>query len=621
MTQEFMQRHPRLTELFGIDLRSLALFRAVLGSVVLIVLLRHYCDLTAFYSDYGVTPRAWIIDSDSYNRISLYFLNGSTWFAALLLTVQCVFALMFTLGWHTRLASIVTFFLWGSLMNRAPIVLIGGDILACCLLFWGMFLPLGARWSVDAALAQNPPPRENQHVSWASAALLLQVVSVYFFSAMLKNGAEWYPDFTGVYYALSLDRYATPLGLWLLNFPQLLKGLSFYVFWLEAFGPLLVFIPFFNRPVRFLMMLCFATMHIGFLLCLELGHFPYVSISSHTVLLGGWFWDWMSRRHQQKDPGTLRIYYDRDCGFCQKTVLLMQQFLVLPRAQVAPAQDTPRAKTLLEANYSWVVIDTDDQAYLKWPAFVVLIKHSPLFGWLWRAARLPAFERPGNAVYDFVGRNRGGFASVSAWLLPMREVRWEPNWYWRQLAGVFLVAVFIWNWCTVERSLQRYFGPTPALQRVADRTIDALGLPFRMLRIDQLWNMFAPFPLKEDGWMVIPATLADGSEIDLMHPERKTIDYSKPYHLSQLHENIRWNTYRGRLYENDYTQYRLYYGKYLCRTWNRDKLEQNQDKRLMTFKLVYMVERTPPPGEPTQVEQQTLWKHECFPSASTPPAK
>lgn len=597
MSNDFTARHPRLAELFGIDLRSLALFRFVLGLVLFTVLCLDFADLTAFYTDLGVMPRPWALEFDSYNRVSLYFLNGQRWFVAALLTIQAGFALMFMLGWRTRLATIVSFVMWTSLINRNTLVLIGGDLLLGCLLFWAMFLPLGARYSVDAATSSNPPPTENRHLSWASLGLLIQVVSVYFFSAQLKSGVEWYPQFTAVYYALSLDRYATPLGQWLLNFPDLLHALSFLVWWLELLGPLLVFVPIFNRPVRLLLVICFMSMHIGFKLCLELGHFPFVSLASWTVFLGGWLWDALDARHRRVDPGPLRIYFDRDCSFCLKTVLLLQQFLILPRAQVAPAQFTPRAKALLEANTSWVVIDNDEQAYMKWPAFTVLLRHSPLLGWLWPLARAQALVRPGNAAYDWVGRHRGAFGRISAALLPLREVRYEVSQNWQRVAAAFVVAVFCWNLATVNV--------------LPPATFTLLAPPIRMLRIDQIWNQFAPFPLKEDGWFVIPAKLADGSEIDLLHPDRGAPDYSKPLHYSQTHRNIRWHTYMGHLWEADYASQRLYYGKYLCREWNRERLDSPQ--RLMTFKLIFMLERTPPPGQQPQVEQVVLWRHECFP--------
>jgi hypothetical protein len=139
-----------------------------------------------------------------------------------------------------------------------------------------------------------------------------------------------------------------------------------------------------------------------------------------------------------------------------------------------------------------------------------------------------------------------------------------------------------------------------------------LATPIRMLRIDQAWDQFAPSPLKEDGWLVVPAKLADGSELDLLHADRGAPDYAKPWHYSQTHRNVRWHSYLGHLWEPGNATQRMYYGKYLCREWNADKLD-NPSKRLMTFKLIHMLERTPPPGEQAQVEQEVLWRHECFP--------
>jgi hypothetical protein len=604
---DLMQRYPRFAEVFGIDLRTLALFRFALGSVLFCNLLLVLTQLGAFWTDAGVLPRAFLIDIEAGPRLSLHYAGGSAWFIGALVLVQCVLALMYALGWRTRLVNILSFVLWASLLNRNPVVLIGGDLLIACLLFWSMFLPVGARFSVDAAMAENPPPQRNLHLSWASAGLLLQVMSVYFFSAILKSGREWLPDYTAVYYALSIDRHVLPLGKLLNEFLPLTKLLTWYVWWLELLGPILIFSPLLLRPLRFGLMLCFMLMHVGFLLCLELGHFPYVSLSSLTVFLGGWFWDAMDRRHQHRHPVPPRIYYDIDCGFCLKSCQLFQQFLILPRSPIAPAQQTPRARTLMEANYSWVVIDGDEQAYLKWSAFTILIKHSPLLGWLYPLLRLPQLERPGNAAYDFVARHRGAFGRLTAWLLPRRTVRWELGRFWNAVAAAFVVLVLIWNGHTI--------GMPP------HASYAALTPVFRAIRIDQLWNMFAPYPLKEDGWLVVAGRLGDGTEVDVLHPERGAPSFEKPKLYSQTHGGIRWLTYRGRMWEASYAGHRLYYGRYLCRIWNADKLDDAQRaQRLMSFRMIYMLEATPPPGEEAKVEQIVIWRHECFASAPATPA-
>lgn len=595
---------PRLHAIFGIDLRTLALFRAVLSAVLLYDLLRRLADVSALYSDLGVLPRNWLVQIDTAWHWSLYLANGTPLITGLLLGVQVLAALALLLGWRTRLATVVSWLMWGWLCNRNPLVLIGGDMLMACLLFWACFLPLGARWSVDAALSPTPPPRDQRHLSWASAGLLLQVMSVYFFSAILKNGVEWTRDYTAVYYALSLDRYATPLGHWLLNFPELLKGLTLYVWWLELLGPPLILLApllgaHLGTPLRALLMLAFMSMHLGFLLCLELGHFPFVSFASLTTFLGAWFWDWRTRQPRVQQPVTL--YYDQDCGFCRKTCLLFRGLLGLQRAEIVPAQQHPRAKGLLESNNSWVVIDHEDRAWLKWSAFLALLRVSPVFGWLSRPLSAPMLSTPGNAAYDFVARHRGRFAAVSARVLPERQERFEVGAGWQKLVAVAVLMVGLWNLGSVKlipKDVQQSLQPA-----------------VNLLRLDQYWDMFAPYPLKDDGWMMIEGQLANGQTVNVLRPDLP-VSYDKPEHLSGTHRNIRWHTYLGRLSEKGFAGNRVWLAKYLCRSWNADKLDQNRDQRLMEFKINYVIETTPPPGQPLRTEQRTLWTHDCFPSSA-----
>ena len=53
-----------------------------------------------------------------------------------------------------------------------------------------------------------------------------------------------------MYYALSLDYIVTNLGRFLLEFPTLLKLMTYGVFWFEVIGPLLVISPFITYQTR-----------------------------------------------------------------------------------------------------------------------------------------------------------------------------------------------------------------------------------------------------------------------------------------------------------------------------------------------------------------------------------
>ncbi|HWU68011.1 MAG TPA: HTTM domain-containing protein [Stenotrophobium sp.] len=591
MNAELTSRFPGLAARFGLDLRSLALLRVLLGLALLISLCGSLGSASLLYSDHGIMPRAWAISAGSPHRLSLFFLDGSSTFVVLLLLLQCGFAALLLLGWRTRLASVASFVLWASLLNRNPLVVTEGDALMTCLLFWLMFLPANARYSVDAALAPATAP-ENKLFSWAALGLMLQIVSVYFFSALSAAGLLWHGNHLGLYELFSLETDSTWLGRWLLHFPLLLKAGSVLAWWLALLAPLLVFSPLLTRSLRGVAVVLFAAWSLGLILCMDLGNTAWLYLIAWTPLIGPRCWDWLAARQQQRHPGALRIYHDRDCGFCIGMCRLLQQFLILPQARIAPAQDTPRARALLEANQSWVVIDGEDQAHLKWPALVALVRHSPVLGWLWPLLRNEAWVDTGNALYDQVAHHR---QSLGRLFLPRNTpVGGEIPASGRCVAAALLILTLIWNLSSIH-----------ALPSVVQRI---LAPAFRTLHLDQTWNVFAPYPFKDDGGFVIPAQLADHSELDLLHPGRilANDEQAEP----SLPGNRRWQLYLRHLAEPAASGDRRMYARYLCRRWNAGK-SADAPQRLLSFKLVYMLRHTPPPGTPTHVEQVVLSRHDC----------
>lgn len=591
-----MHWRSRWREVFSIDLRTLALFRFALGSVLAVDMVNRFEDLSAFYTDWGLMPRAWVETLNGPLRISLHLVSGDAWFAGLLLAVEGLAALAFALGYRTRVAAALAFLLEASLLNRNPMILLGADTLIVCLLFWSMFVPVNARWSVDAALAPNAAPQDPRHFSAGSVGLILQVLCVYFFSAILKSGSQWWPDGTAVYYTMSLDRYSSPLGRELLNYPSLMQGLSWFVYWLERVGPLFALSPFLQAPLRFIVMLALMAMHVGFIFCMEIGLFPWVSLSSLTVLLGSWWWNWAARRVDHRQH--LKIYYDGDCGFCLKSCLLLRHLLVLPRTEIFTAQSSVRAHALMQAQYSWVVIDGEDVAHTRWDAFVALLRHSLLFGWLAPLAGLKIWERPGVWTYQWVARHRAAFGKITAFLLPARETRFEAPAAAQAIAAAFAIFVVAWNVVTIER-----------LPMSVAHFLEPLMLP---LRIDQSWPMFAPHPSEDDGWYIIPGVLEDGSEIDVN--TRKPLEWNRPDNIAATEPNVRWRTYHTLIWNRELAENRGYYARWLCRDWNTSA---PAGRHLMSLKIIYMLEHTPPPGGTTAIEQHVLWRHECL--AKSPP--
>jgi len=284
----------RALTLFGIDLRSLALFRITIALLLLIDLASRARLLSANYTDAGAHPRSAALAYYAVDELpSLYMLAGSTRFALALFLAAGVAAVLLGIGWRTPIATVVAWGLLDSLHSRHALALDGGDHLLRCLLFWSMFLPLGARWSLDAR--RLGPPPSLFAFSPAAAALLLQVACLFLVTGLTKTGPEWM-DGTAIQYAINRKWWILPFGEWLLAHPTLPRLLTPAVRNYEIFGALALFVPFYSAPIRVCAMLGFWGLLAGLGLGLRLNLFPWIAGTGLLLFLPAQLWDWLGRR-------------------------------------------------------------------------------------------------------------------------------------------------------------------------------------------------------------------------------------------------------------------------------------------------------------------------------------
>ncbi|OGI19969.1 MAG: hypothetical protein A3B68_00295 [Candidatus Melainabacteria bacterium RIFCSPHIGHO2_02_FULL_34_12] len=268
----------KLKELFGIDLRTLALFRICLAVIIIIDLLQRLRDLDAFYVDNGVFPRTVLINnySNLYN-FSFHLSNGSYGIQLIFFIVALIFAFCLLIGFQTKIATLLSWIFMVSLHVRMPFILIGGDELLRMILFWSIFLPLGARFSLDGIL--NPPKEKlpEKMFSAASVTLLSQILILYWFSVVFKSRTPEWQDGSAIYYALCQDHYLTRFGKILFQHPDIMKTLTHASFWFEMIGPVLLFMPFFTSIFRVIIISAFIVFQSTMGLCIELTLFPWVS--------------------------------------------------------------------------------------------------------------------------------------------------------------------------------------------------------------------------------------------------------------------------------------------------------------------------------------------------------
>jgi predicted DCC family thiol-disulfide oxidoreductase YuxK len=619
---------PAFLDRYSLDVRSLALLRIGLALTLLTDLATRAGDLVAHYSDLGVLPRSVLTEGLwKPGYWSLHALSGQPVLQGVLFLGGAIAAVAMLFGYHSRLATIASWILLVSMHNRNPLLIFAADDVLRAVMFWAMFLPLGAAYSVDRAMNISPRPMPLRVLSGATLALMAQQCFIYIFSAVFKTTNEaWWPDGTAVYYTLSYDQYVTALGHWLLNLGPLLSVVTLVTLALEWVGPLLLWSPVRNDACRMAAVIIFIGLHAGFGLTLNLGIFPFLSIVTWLAFIPTSAWEgWSDRVYGSQYSGSqysgstgissqrtgLRIYYDADCGFCKKVVHLIRMLLVLPHTPLATAQSIPEINEAMETQNSWVIVDWKGQHHYKFEGIAYVVSLSPVFGWFAPVLCWHPVMTVGTRIYEWIATHRKVAGRFTRPFKFRALTLTNPSWL-SALALLLLVLTFTWNLRSVvtHREFLESSQPAVSLVRriVNSQSAQRLDWLSQVTRLDQSWSIFAPGPPKDDGWHVITGTPLDESstEIDVLRPDQ-SISFEKPTlgDRDRFYHNMQWRTFYINLNRNMGQRVFSDYSEYLCQQSAR------QGHPLKSLQVYFMDENTVAPGMPQDVEKKRLGQHTC----------
>jgi len=584
----------KLEELFGFDLRSLAALRIAVALLIIGDLILRSRDLVAHYTDFGVLPRGVLGLYDRW-RVSVHLMNGTWEIQAVLFLITGIFALMLLVGYRTRVMTAILWFLLSSLDSRNPFIADGGDTLLRLTLFWAFFMPWGACYSVDRSMAAIESVVPKRVFSCATFAYAMQIVIIYAFSVMHKAGPEWRSEGTAIYYALHLVQMANPVGSYLAHYPGLLRLLTHGVFWFQVIGPALLFFPLFNGPIRTTAVFAFMLMHMGMSLCLQIGLFSWIAAFAMIAFLPPWFWEKVLSRLKTAARVQTRIYYDQECGFCFRSVRLLQTFVLLPESKILAAQSDRSIETDMHRHNSWVVVDEMGRRHYRVRALRVILERSPLLWFLTPLLKPVSILRLGDAIYDRVANHRRSFCSIDSSRAPPQPSDFKLRLELNMLVLGLLVYVFVWNLSS---------GPLAKFQLPERwKTIGYL------LRLDQTWNPFSPSPPKASEWYVIAGKLKDGKVLDLL----RNGDNPSTEPTTEHFANYRWRKYFEIVGKPSNLDRLRDYASYACRDWNR---RHNGREQVIELEVNWLIMHTLPNNGIAKPEGVMLLKHRCDESGS-----
>lgn len=596
-----MQILRTLKKSFSFDDRSMALYRFLIGLIVMCDVLYRWEDLTNFYTDIGIIPRATFITEMTMPwSLSFHLGNGSYLFAVLMFGLHLILGLMLVFGYKTRWAMFGAYLMTVSVHNRNWLVNNGGDDVLRSILFLSIFLPLNRCFSIDSALRRDKVIENRDFFSTWGLAFFLQVFVIYFVSYVLKDSDIWRKDFTAVFYSSRLDIFATPFGIWLRDFPFIGKVITFASIYLEWLGPLLLIGSFVAARywwvLRTIIVFSFIGFHFGIFLTMNIGLFTFICEAMWLLFLPGPFWDWLFGYSYKNKFHELKLYYDAECGFCQKGIRIFKEFLLLKEVQIATAQSVSSVYSDMQKNHSWVVVNEKGERFFHYNAFIEMLRHSPIGRWfVWFFGCGPV-AWIGGRMYHFVSHHRPLMGKASQFLNYKEEKKEIVTWKWLlEACGAFiLVTLLMWNLTTIKK----FNVKAPFFQTVT-----------RWLHLYQEWNMFAPYPKMDNIWVEIPATLSDGSEIELLTGSRDIFSVKDMAFYDQI-ANEHWRKFYLNL--SDRHDYARYYGGFLCRKWNERNIKWVEGTTLRKLEIIVYSQPNLPNGDKGGISRKLSWKHWCF---------
>lgn len=283
---------------FTLDARSLAIYRIGLGLLLFVDSLLRTRDFSLMFTPRGIFPLPAIAEyyGDPTNW-SVACWHEAAWWSGLVLAMQGLAGIAVALGYRTRLFTVIGWVALVSVVRRTAPATNAGDMWLGCQLLWSMFLPLGDWWSLDtrcrATEAVNTedsgrPPRPVAVFSIASAALVLQLVAVYWGAGFSKCNQTWFEG-EALTHALSVHDHGTPLGMLLAEFPIVAWAAKWAVLGGEIMLPLAL-VTATGPIVRGGIVLAFIAFHSMIWLTMSVGLFAPIGMVAWLPLIPSAWW-------------------------------------------------------------------------------------------------------------------------------------------------------------------------------------------------------------------------------------------------------------------------------------------------------------------------------------------
>jgi hypothetical protein len=185
--------------------RPLGAIRILFGLLALANLAFAAVEMDYWYTDRGLLrgDEAWVV-AGALQFSPLHFLQDPT-SVRVAFALTASFAALLTIGWRTRLMSILFYLGMLSIHNRNLASSSGADVLLLTFAFNLMLCPCGAAYSVDAWLAsrRRGTLAEPLIIPWGLRLIQIQIALVYTLAAFFKASGNLWVNGSALHYVLT----------------------------------------------------------------------------------------------------------------------------------------------------------------------------------------------------------------------------------------------------------------------------------------------------------------------------------------------------------------------------------------------------------------------------------
>lgn len=273
-----------------------ALFRIGFGISGVAYYIANYADRFYFWGPDGVFPFDVFVAELRWPVKSVYAVSESGLWFELLFHFGLAVAVLYLIGFGSRVTAVAHYVLLFSLFQRNPLLLDGGDNLAYLVLLYTIPVQTTAAMSVDAWRRRRrahrfgtpePDPRVGSQAgnllhNAGLAFVVAQVVMLYVAAGMYKVQGQFWQDGTALYYILRVPEFTWPgVSELLYTNATLVTLLTYSVVLFQILFPALVF----RRETRTPTIYAAWTFNIGIAYFMNLWSFSIYMMAAEAVFL------------------------------------------------------------------------------------------------------------------------------------------------------------------------------------------------------------------------------------------------------------------------------------------------------------------------------------------------